>query len=299
MFCNETVPLARMGKMVYQTNELFKADIEISHFGPTPFYNSSIICRLLKSDGESINQKTFIPDTIKIGNCIPVGTFLFDPAGIMKAQKLTLEVSLENTQFKNRWDIWFYPLQGETDRGDVLVTDNLDKEAVETLKKGGSVLLLTYGKVAKDQGAGVAIGFSSIFWNTAWTNNQPPHTLGILCDPQHPLFKDFPTEYHSNWQWWDPVTHSQAMIIDGLPTDLKPLIQPIDTWFENRRLALAFEARTGGGKLMVCSIDLKEIAEQRIVSRQLLGSIVNYMNSNSFDPQVGIDIRQINSLLGR
>jgi hypothetical protein len=25
----------------------------------------------------------------------------------------------------------------------------------------------------------VAIGFSSIFWNTAWTRGQPPHTLGI------------------------------------------------------------------------------------------------------------------------
>ena len=108
------------------------------------------------------------------------------------------------------------------------------------LKKGGSVLLLTYGKVGKEKGAQVAIGFSSIFWNTAWTNNQAPHTLGILCDPEHPLFNDFPTEYHSNWQWWDPVTHSQAMILDDFPAKLKPLIQPIDTWFENRRLALGF-----------------------------------------------------------
>ena len=29
-----------------------------------------------------------------------------------------------------------------------------------------------------------------------------------------------------------------------IPGNLKPLIQPIDTWFENRRLALAFEAKT-------------------------------------------------------
>ena len=60
------------------------------------------------------------------------------------------------------------------------------------LKKGGSVLLLTFGKVGKTKGAQVAIGFSSIFWNTAWTNNQPPHTLGILCDPGHPVFSGFP-----------------------------------------------------------------------------------------------------------
>ena len=111
----------------------------------------------------------------------------------------------------------------------------MDPKSEDVLKKGGSVLLLTYGKVGKGKGKEVAIGFSSIFWNTAWTNNQPPHTLGILCDPKHPLFKGFPTEYHSNWQWWDPVSHSQAMIMDGFPAKMKPLIQPIDTWFENRQ----------------------------------------------------------------
>jgi hypothetical protein len=156
---------------------------------------------------------------------------------------------------------------------------------------------LTYGRVAPTKGAQVAIGFSSIFWNTAWTNNQPPHTLGITCNPKHPLFGGFPTEYHSNWQWWDPVSHSQAMILDGFPAGLKPLIQPIDTWFENRRLALAFEARCAGGKLLVCSIDMKEIPEERIVSKRLLGSIMNYMNGASFDPKIEVEAEQIKKII--
>ena len=62
----------------------------------------------------------------------------------------------------------------------------------------------------------VALGFSSIFWNTAWTRRQPPHTLGILCDPKHPLFASFPTDNHSNWQWWYLVSRSGAMILDRL-----------------------------------------------------------------------------------
>ncbi len=178
-------------------------------------------------------------------------------------KSLRFEVSLEKTSFKNRWDFWVYPSVQEPVRGNVLVTDKLDKNAEEVLKKGGSVLLLTFGHVGRESGAKVAIGFSSIFWNTAWTNNQPPHTLGILCDPKNPVFNDFPTEFCSNWQWWDPVSHSQAMILNGFPADIKPLIQPIDTWFENRKLALAFETRTSGGKLMVCSIDLKNSIDER------------------------------------
>ena len=296
MFCSETVPLAKMNKMIYKTDEILKADIEISHFGPNTLYNSTILCRLINSEGEAIHQQVFIKDTIKIGNCIPVGTFSFDPAGILKARKLTLEVSLEDTPYRNKWDFWIYPSQNEIDKGNVLITDKLDKNSEEALRKGGSVLLLTYGKVAKNMGAQVAIGFSSIFWNTAWTNNQAPHTLGILCNPEHPMFREFPTEFHSNWQWWDPVTHSQAMIINGFPADLKPIVQPIDTWFENRRLALAFEGKVGIGKLMVCSIDLKEISDERIASKQLLRSVLNYMNSDKFNPPTDIDINKVRNL---
>jgi len=299
MFCSETVPLARMEKMVYTTAEKLKAGIEISHFGANPLYNSSILCRLMDSEGETIHQQVFIKDTIGIGNCIPVGTYLFDPAGIQKARKLTLEVSIENTPYRNKWDFWIYPVQNEIDKGNVLVTNKLDNNVDDILRRGGSVLLLIYGKTAKNKGAQVATGFSSIFWNTAWTNNQAPHTLGILCDPEHPVFSEFPTEYHSNWQWWDPVTHSQAMILDDFPADLKPLIQPIDTWFENRRLALAFEGKTGRGKLMVCSIDLEDIPEERIVSKQLLFSVLKYMNSDDFNPRNEIDINQVRNLLGK
>jgi hypothetical protein len=297
MFCNETVPLARLQKVVYTNNEKFKAEIEMAHFGPKPIKKAIILSHIINSAGESVHSDSILIDEIKIGNAIPTGSVSMDLASITTAQKLTLEVSLKNTLFKNRWDFWVYPSKQDINPGNVFITDKMDMKSEDVLKKGGSVLLLTCGKVGKEKGAQVAIGFSSIFWNTAWTNNQPPHTLGILCDPEHPVFSGFPTEYHSNWQWWDPVAHSQAMILDGFPENLKPIIQPIDTWFENRRLALAFETKTNNGKLLVCSIDLKEKIEERPVSRQLLYSLMNYMNSQSFNPQTEVDISKIKELM--
>src|ERR1035437_1936380 len=297
MFCNETVPLARMQKLIYNNNEAFKASVEIAHFGEKPIEKAEIICQVTNENGDTIHKEIFTRDRLEIGNCSDIGLYQMDLSFLNKAQKLTLEVLLANTPYKNRWDFWVYPAIQEVKKGNVLITDKLDKNAEATLNKGGSVLLLNYGKVGKEKGAQVAIGFSTVFWNTAWTNNQPPHTLGILCDPKHPVFKDFPTEFHTNWQWWDPVTHSQAMILDSFPADLKPLIQPIDTWFENRRLALAFEVKTNGGKLMVCSIDLKNISDERLVSKQLLISILNYMNSKSFDPQIVVDINKVKELM--
>jgi hypothetical protein len=297
MFCNQTVPLARMQKMVYSNNEVFKANIEIAHFGEKTIKKAEIICQVRNEKGDIIRKEIFAKDSIGIGNCAEIGLYQMDLSDLKKAQKLTLEVLLSDTPYKNSWDFWVYPADQEVKKGRVMVTDKLDKNAEEELKRGGSVLLLNYGKVGKEKGAQVAIGFSTVFWNTAWTNNQPPHTLGILCDPKHPVFNDFPTEFHSNWQWWDPVSHSQAMIIDGFPANLKPLIQPIDTWFENRRLALAFEARINNGKLMVCSIDLKDIPEDRLASKQLLISILNYMNSEAFNPQIEVNISKVKELM--
>jgi hypothetical protein len=297
MFCSETVPLARMQKMIYLNTEQFKADIEVAHFGEYPLKNPVFLCSMLNNKGDTIHREKFSLDEVEIGNCIPVGSLTLNLSDIKEAQKLVFEVSVENSSVKNQWDIWVYPVNPDHFNGDILVTGNLDSKAQEKLKEGGSVLLLTFGKIGNDMGSEVAVGFSSIFWNTAWTNNQPPHTLGILCDPKHPLFKDFPTEYHSNWQWWDPVTHSQAMILDGFPPALKPLIQPIDTWFENRRLALAFESESNGGKLMVCSIDMVNIPEDRVVSGQLLKSVLEYMNSESFNPQIKVDINIVRRLI--
>ena len=296
MFCNETVPLARMEKMIWKGGEIFEARVEVTHYGSEPIIDAKILCQIINSEGSVLKEETMIMDEIRIGNNI-IGVFARDLDNVAKAEKLKFEISIPGTTFRNQWDLWIYPTYVNTDPGRVLVTDKFDKAAEETLRIGGSVLFLANGKNSEEKGAKVVIGFSSIFWNTAWTGNQPPHTLGILCDQDHPLFNDFPTESHSNWQWWDPVTHSQAMILDGFPTELKPLIQPIDTWFENRKLALAFEAKCSNGKLLVCSINMSDSLDQRPVTKQLLSSMLNYMNSNSFNPETRLEISKVREII--
>jgi hypothetical protein len=296
MFCNETVPLARMKKHVYNGGENFEAQIEVTHFGAKPIKNAEILCRIISSEGSALHEEMMAMDEIAIGNNI-IGVFARDLDNVEKAEKLKLEVSVSGTPFMNHWDLWVYPSVIKPENGKVLITDELDSETIGKLREGGSVLLLTYGKVSEERGARVAIGFSSIFWNTAWTGNQPPHTLGILCNPEHQMFKGFPTEFHSNWQWWDPVTHSQAMILDGFPAELQPLIQPIDTWFENRRLALAFEAKCGNGKLIVCSINMTDSLDVRPVTKQLLISMLDYMNSDAFNPGPSLELSKIREII--
>ena len=145
-------------------------------------------------------------------------------------------------------------------------------------------------------GGDIQIGFSSIFWNTAWTAKQAPHTLGILCNPAHPALSEFPTEYHSDYQWWDAMSHSGAIEFSKLSPKIHPIVRVIDDWFTNRPLALLFEARVGKGKILVSGIDLTTDMDKRPEAQQLLFSLKKYMAGMKFNPAIKIDLEKISAI---
>ena len=101
-------------------------------------------------------------------------------------------------------------------------------------------------------------------------------TLGLRCDPKHPALAQFPTEYFQDWQWHDIVTSARGIVLDDLPRDLQPIVQPIDDWNTNRKLGLIFECKVGKGKLLVCAADLSKDLEHRPAARQLRASLLAY-----------------------
>lgn len=57
-----------------------------------------------------------------------------------------------------------------------------------------------------------------------------------------------------------------------------------------------FEAKVGKGKLIMTSLDLQTELDNRPVARQLLSSILNYMNSSKFQPASMVAIERIADL---
>jgi hypothetical protein len=293
-YCCQTVPLARMKKRTWTTDETFAADVEIAHFGPAPIQNTAPIWFVTYEDGRKVTSGRLARTTIPLGNGTKLGRIEANLANITAPAKLVLTVLIEGTHYANSWDIWVYPAKLDTQpSATVLIAEQLDEKAQTTLKDGGKVLLMPR---LNSINSNVPPAFTTIFWNTQWTDRQPPHTLGILCDPKHPALAQFPTEFHSNWQWWDLVTKSRFMILDEFPAELRPIVQVIDDWNTNRRLGLIFEARIGKGRLLVSGIDLKSNLNQRPVARQMLRSLLKYMNSNAFTPKCSIDAKLVQGL---
>ncbi len=300
-FCNSTVPLARLGKRVFRSTETLEAEIEVAHFGPEEHKQAVASWRIADARGRSLLSGRLPPRDLPIDNGIPMGSIRQDLGSLPAPARYRLVVALEGTPFENDWDFWVYPSAWPAGpaASEIAVTEKLEGETLSRLQNGGKVLLLIPpGRTAPDPKTGrVELGFSSIFWNTAWTKRQAPHTLGILCDPGHPALASFPTESHSNWQWWYLVGRSDAMILDGFPAGFRPLVQVIDDWFTARRLALAFEARLGNGKLLVCSMDLASDADANPVARQMRHSLLQYMAGPQFVPSFEVTVEQVRSLI--
>lgn len=293
-FCSPTVPLARIPKFVYTNDESFHADIEIAHFGATPLREARTIYTVKDEYGKVYAHGTVGSSDIPIGNLFSLGSVDLDLGAIDTPQKLNLEICIENTSAVNDWDFWVYPAHVELAEGDVYTTDTLDEQAISVLEQGGNVLITAAGKVS--YGKEVVQHFTPVFWNTSWFKMRPPHTTGIFLNEYHPLFKEFPTEYHSNLQWWELLNKAQVMQFTDFPDDFQPIVQNIDTWFISRKIGVLFEANVLSGKLMMTSMDITSQLEKRVAARQLHKAILGYMNSDNFRPSTIVPVERVQEL---
>ena len=62
-------------------------------------------------------------------------------------------------------------------------------------------------------------------------------------------------------------------------------------------IGLVFETRVGEGRLLVSSIDLKTDLEENVVARQLRRSLLDYMASDGFKPEVDLTPAQVRTLM--
>jgi hypothetical protein len=111
----------------------------------------------------------------------------------------------------------------------VRIARNLDEAAQQKLIEGDNVLLLpgVEDLVATSQMAGKFVDgqFQTDFWSYKMFQNSclskeikpSPGTLGLLMDPKHPALAHFPSESHTNWQWWHVIKNSRAVVLDAAP----------------------------------------------------------------------------------
>jgi len=295
-YCGSIVPILRMPKREYITTETFAATADIAQFGPSDLTGAIPQWKISDDKDHELASGTGTAIDLPTGRLSPLCSISTPLAKVAAPRKLTVTVGLKGTGISNSWHIWVYPDESTpTPPADVVVCTS-PGEAETALADGRKVLLLP---ATRYLGRSLGGSFLPTFWSPVWFPSQQPDTMSILCDPKHPLFRLFPTDFHSDWQWWNLTRNSRSMILDDTPADFRPVVQVIDNFARNHKLGNVLEASVGKGRLIVCSINITDNIESRPAARQFARSLHAYMGSERFRPQYKLEAGALRTLFGQ
>lgn len=291
-----TVPLARMVKMNWQNSETFEAKIEVAHFGPNSLHDVSAHW-ILEAADKTVGKGSFTLDSLPLGNGIELGRIRQDLSSVATAQRLTLTVRIPAAEAENSWSIWVYPEETPGDYPEsqsFITTRELNPAVLKALANGETVLLLPSPSAIKKPLPG---RFIPVFWSPLHFPNQPG-TLGATIDSTHPVFADFPTDTHTDWQWWELLATSKTVDLSELDAAIVKPFRFVDKYNRNAMPTGIFEAQVGSGKLLVCTLDVVNELDSRLAARQLRRSLENYIGSPAFTPEGELTSGQLQQLIG-
>ena len=313
-WCSPVVPLLEVEKFCFEDGEKIQAKVKVANYGGSSLYGKKLKWKIGDAEGV-MNIFTYDEGLIDVG-------VLDEEISVDKPTKLLLTLNIEGTEARNSYELWVYPKKAIEKKG-VFIAKDLDQEVVKVLEKGGKVLWMPTASshfVAADDTLSQAdnklsqsdnatpytVGglFQTDYWNyrmfkTICENNKKkvsPGTLGILTNPEHPIFKGFPTEMHTNWQWFPVIKESHPLVLDNFAKDYRPIVQVIDNIERNHKLGLVMEWKVGAGKLLVCMSDLEKAAKYP-EGKAFYQSVIDYMRSADFNPSSEISVDELKKKL--
>ena len=299
-FCSEIVPLFITEKFCFTTDEPVNGTILLANYSKNAINGQQMEWTL--KDGATELDSGTLPIVSKQGELTDLGRITPNISTLKKATQVILTLQIPGTTYKNSYPLWIYPPEKEVEKpSDILISKKLDSQVKDALQQGKKVLWFPDHKEYGELTVGGL--FQTDYWNYRMFKTiservgKPvsPGTMGILTTPSHPVFNDFPTDFHTNWQWFAMIKHSRPFILDKAPKGYLPIIQVIDNIERNHKLGLLFEFEVGNGKLLICMADLPSIMEYP-EARQLYTSILSYMKSDQFKPASQLNPDELTTL---
>ena len=293
MFNNDVVIQLLMDRYIWTNNQTYQADVQLVNYSDQNIRDKELNWSVITAADKELASGQIVVKHAPNGQINPLGQISFPLNAVSTAEKLEIKLSVPGTSYQAIYPVWVYPNISAKSTTNVKVVKDLDQHTLDELNKGGRVLYFPDHAKIKDKSVGPQ--FIAEFWNWlvfkgAAENVKRPvsaGTLGLLTDPGHPIFNNFPTEFHTNWQWWSIVKNARPLILDKTNAGYRPIVQVIDNIDRNHKLGLIFEFKTGKGKLLVCMANLPGIIDQPEAC-QLYNSLLEYAESDEFNPQESI-----------
>jgi hypothetical protein len=298
-FFTDKLPLALLPKYTFENTEILGVEVKVANYGKGSM-EGRVSCRLqgpvmsiertemqpgeevltgieagIMSKGEAAEADSR-KVTCPCGKLTSVGRFSFSLKKIQSPTQLELVVAMEEAV--SRYPVWVYPPVSPVCPESVYETARMDQKAEAVLEAGGAVYLAPPSTKEALPGS-IQAQFSTDFWSVGTFQGQEG-AMGQLIDEGHPIFREFPTQFHTNWQWW-PMASQRAVI---LPKRYKAIVAELDSYAYLRPMAQLLECRCGKGRLLFSSMGLQDL-QMYPEARTLLAAVYRYMESAEFAPE--------------
>lgn len=301
--CNDVTLLLEFPKYCWTNKEIFSGKLTVANYSNHSI-DEQIKWEVKNQKGIMLKNGVF-SNSISSGGLNSAGDINFVLSTVSQSEKLTINITINNTTYKNSYPIWVYPESTPVNTASQIeIATSLNAEVLRKLQEGRKVLLFPQAEDVKQNTVGGL--FPPDFWNWGMfkgiseSNKKPvsPGTLGLLMNPEHPLFNSFPTDFYTNWQWFSIIKESTPFILNNTEHKYRPIVQVIDNLERNNKLGLIFEFKVGSGKLLVCMSQLNKIMDKP-EAVQLYRSIVNYMDSKHFNPEYELTFQRLEMMFGK
>ena len=290
-FFGEALPLVYLEKYCYTDSEVLAATVRLSNYS-----KGDITERLKVSlfDGEtSLFTKDNYPEiTATQGQLTDIGEIrlYLSSINLKRNSALTLKVSFAG--YENSYRIYVYTADSQKPGkpSGIYECRTMDAEAKEILNRGGCVFLAP-DPTKESLPSSIKSTFTTDFWSVGTFSSQEG-SMGLLIDSEHPLFKDYPTSFHADYQWF--AQSSQLALI--LPEGIKSIVTVMDSYAYLRNMGMILEFNCEKGKVLVSTMGLHKLKKYP-ECRALLTSIYRYMDSEDFTPDQNISLEELARLV--
>ena len=303
-FFQECRILVKLPHYTYEAGERLIAEVEAANFGKRNI--EGVFCWTLAGKKSVSENGNCEPAEIKSKNtviatgedteitiCRPgsyteVGSLDIPLDFVEKNTALTLKVRIGDSI--SAYPIWVYRKTTPVCPENVYETRAFDVKTREILQNGGRVYLSPDADKESLPNS-IKTQFTTDFWSVGTFADQEGG-MGQLIDTEHPIFKEFPTDFHTDWQWWIMAT-KRAVI---LPHPMKTIITEMDSYAFLRPMAQMIEFRCLKGKVLLSTMELHK-SQQYPEVRELQASIYTYLSGENFEPAEEITEEELSMLV--
>lgn len=293
-FFTESRIFVKMPRYTHEEGEHLTAEVEVANFGKesitgelgwTLGYRD---CAVNSGRGElrcgrADRQKNCPPGTYtSLGRLdIPL-----EVKGVSAALILTVSIG----DCTSTYPVWVYQKTSPECPKNVYETRVFDEQTRAVLQNGGRVYLSPDAD-KESLPYSIKTQFTTDFWSVGTFADQEGG-MGQLIDTEHPIFKEFPTDFHTDWQWWIMAT-KRAVI---LPHPMKTIITEMDSYAFLRPMAQMIEFRCLKGKVLLSTMELHK-SQQYPEARALQTAIYEYLSGEDFEPSEEIAEEELSMLV--